>query len=143
MELLRVLKSGGRAGTTAVWLGSLSRLRHTLGLLLCCTLAVAGFWTWCVDVDDDEDVPFLAAAIACWSRRSHDFCLTGPLDGGELVGFCGWGVAEAGVDVGIGDDGTGVRGTAGEAGVGGGVAATLVVEEEEEEEEVVETDPAL
>ena len=88
-----------------------------------------------------EDAAFLAAAIACWSSESHDFCLIGgAVDGGDCV--CGAAVEDgvAGVEgVGGGTGVTGVAGMAGEAGVGGGVAVMLAVEAVD----MVDTDPEL
>ena len=76
---------------------------------------------------------FFAAATACWSNSSQDFCLTGPEEGGELV--CGLGVLEpvdcwVGVGVGVASAGVeGVFGMVGEAGVGGGVTIVVDVQE--------------
>ena len=82
---------------------------------------------------------FFAAATACWSNSSKDFCLTGPEEGGELV--CGLGVLEpvdCWVGVGVGVASAGVEGMVdmvGEAGVGGGVAIV------QEVRDVEDTDP--
>lgn len=84
----------------------------------------------------------MAAAIACWSSESHDFCLIGgAVDGGDCDCVCGVVVVDGvgGVGVGGGTGVTGVTGRAGEAGVGGGVAVILAVEAVD----IVETEPEL
>ena len=60
---------------------------------------VEGFCGW--------DVAFLAAAMACGSSSSQDFCRIGPLDGGDWDEVCEVVVVTA-VVVGVGVRGTDV-----------------------------------